>query len=245
MLMVSSTMATRPVARVVYHSGLEPVTTRPRRWPAPEISWASPRSSPRSPSGRTSRAGSPASLSQPAAASPRTIAAVLAVLASSAASRRPRSRCASRTRAGLAGGRVDDVVDLAAARRPGPHGGAGGGQAAVGDGHGLARRLRPGGVVVGDPDPPAVRPAPGPATARSPPRLTRTPQPRRPAISSAQRSAAQALAVAPRSSWAPREQPQPAQLLVKLDAGASRAPGPGGGQAGRAVPARTWAKSRS
>ena len=43
----------------------------------------------------------------------------------------------------------------------------------------------------------------GPATAMSPPRLTRTPQPRCRAISSAQRSAAQALAVAPRSSCAP------------------------------------------
>ena len=43
----------------------------------------------------------------------------------------------------------------------------------------------------------------GPATAMSPPRLTRTPQPSCRAISSAQRSAARALAVAPRSSCAP------------------------------------------
>jgi hypothetical protein len=37
----------------------------------------------------------------------------------------------------------------------------------------------------------------------SPPRLTSTPQPRRPAIRAAERSAAHPFTVAPRSSWTP------------------------------------------
>ena len=61
--------------------------------------------------------------------------------------------------------------------------------------------------VTRTPQPPP-RPSPrsaggGPATAMSPPRLTSTPDSVAAAIRLAQRSAAQALAVAPRSSWAP------------------------------------------
>ena len=93
--------------------------------------------------------------SQASAASLLMIAAVLATLAS------PQVRAATLTvrqhGAGrLAGPRIDDVMHRRAPRRPRPDGGARGRQAARADGHGLARRIGRRGVIVGDPDLPAV-----------------------------------------------------------------------------------------
>ena len=107
------------------------------------------------PSWRTSRAGSPAWVSQAGAAAPLMIAAVLAMLASA----QDAGGDADGAPAGpgwLAGRRVDDVMHRRAARGPGPDRRAGGRQAAGPDGHRLAVGVRAGGVIVGYPDPPAA-----------------------------------------------------------------------------------------
>ena len=80
---------------------------------------------------RTSRAGSPPRSSQATAASPRTIAAVLAVLASThvaAATLTVRQTSA----AGSTAARVDDVVHVRLAGAPAAHRRARGGEAAAG-----------------------------------------------------------------------------------------------------------------
>ena len=104
--------------------------------------------------------------------------------------------------------RVDDVVHPCLAGPPAAHGRARGGQAALVQGDGLAgpsgRRWS---SVTRTAQPPAGA---RPQTAMSPPRLTRVPAPVAPPIARAARSAASALAVAPRSrltpggSWARR-----------------------------------------
>ncbi len=77
------------------------------------------------------------------------------------------------------GPRIDDVVDVAVARPPGPDRGGRAGQAALRDRHHLVDAARPGSTTRGrcrSAHPPAGG---GPATATSPPRLTRVPVPSR------------------------------------------------------------------
>ena len=129
------------------------------------------------------------------------IAAVLAMLASAqvaAATLTVRQQRA----AGSPVARVDDVVHARAAGRPGSDRRAGGGQAAGADRDRLTGRVGRGGVIVGDPDPPAVAgrpPGDGDVAAEA----DQDAAAQRGGDLAAQRSAAQALAVAPRSSWAP------------------------------------------
>ena len=96
-------------------------------------------------------------------------------------------------------------------------------------------------VVVAD-TPTCQPPGRRPALATSPPRLTSTPQPARSAARAAMRSAASALAVAPRSSQTPRGARNVRSLGVPLQ------PSPAGRRTGGAtagVVADDWAKSRS
>ena len=169
MLRVSSTSATSPVARVRYHSGVDEVTTMAAGGSLRAASRAAaiPVTRPgrgRSASQRWSdgpvladQAGGQARRLQPGqrAASPRMIAAVLAVLASTQLPGGHADRAPARN-GGLAGGRVDDVMHAPAAHGPGAHRGARGGQPAGPDRHRLPGRVRPGRVIVGDPHPPAV-----------------------------------------------------------------------------------------
>ena len=98
--------------------------------------------------------------------------------------------------------RVDDVVHGVPAVAPAPHGRAGGRKASGADGDvcpGAEGSLR-WSSVTRTRQPPAGA---GPDVAMSPPRLTSTPPPLIAAPAAAARSAAQALAVAPRSSRTP------------------------------------------
>src|SRR5450631_2267688 len=156
------------------------------------------------PSTATSRAGSPSLASQPAALLPRMIEAVLAMLAS-----RAEPAAIETVRKSLSAGRPVRgsrmwcirspprchlralVLDVArppsrmAMTTAGPRAGVNGSPVTS-----WTRIDQPPGGT-------------SPATAMSPPRLTRAPQPSTRAIPSADRSAAQALAVAPRSTRTP------------------------------------------
>jgi hypothetical protein len=190
------------------------------------------------PSSRTSRAGRFISVSQPTADAPRTMQAVLTMLASRA---RPAATltvrqmdlagfpvagsmmwCSFRPWLSQARTVVLDVASppaLMATVWPGASGPAA---------WSSVTRTR---------QPPAGA---SPATAMSPPRLTSTAQSSRSAITSAQRSAAQALAVAPRSSWAPPVSVTRGGSVLSSTlrqpgtrpAGASRPPAPGPGTPG-------------
>ena len=125
------------------------------------------------PSVATMRAGRRRASSHSTASSPSTIAAVLAVFASTQRRRCDGRRCARRAR-GPAGARVDDVVQLAARASGGRSCWRSPGRRARIVDAGLAVERRS--VIVGDADRPAAGGA-APAIAMSPPRLTSAPQP--------------------------------------------------------------------
>ena len=152
----------------------------------------------------TRRAGSRSRRSHPGAALPRTIDAVLAVFASTQV-----AAVTDTVRQGEAAGspvrgfstwcstrsprtqRRADVLEVASPPAA---------MATVDVGPVTSSSGRPGRSWTRTTQPPGGG---GPATATSPPRLTRTPQPSRAAISAAALSAANAFAVAPRSNWMP------------------------------------------
>ena len=204
---------TRPAARVAYHRPGPAEVQRHAGPGRPRAGLAVRRARPATvehavPSWRTSRAGRPqAGRASRTARSPRMIAAVLAAFACNAAGRGHADRPpAGPGRAGRSRARTMWCT-VGRAPPPGPDHGAGGGEPAAGDDapSGLARCPRAGRLGPGRRRSRRAsrRAGGGPATRMSPPRLTSTPQPAAAAMRTAARSAANALAVAPRSSSTP------------------------------------------
>ena len=175
--------------------------------------------------------------------SPRMIEAVLAMFASRHEPAATLTVRQSRRRADPVAGSTRWCATPSLGRAS-AHGRARGGQAAGSKRDPLPRGIDAGAMVVGDAHAPAAGRGAGPATAMSPPKDDEHAAARGRRPRSAARSAASALAAAPRSSATPRAHADRAGVGVELAPSASRGPATIGIDAGRRRRTRR-AKSRS
>ena len=208
------------------HEGQEQqadLPARPAGEPQRPVHAATPWTEVTVPSSATSRAGSPHSASQPGAARPMTMAAVLAMFASTQVAATTLGRCAS-TAAATSPVRGSTMwCTVRPPRRQPPSEGAGGGEAARGEGEGQGGAF---GVLVVVGDTPICQPSRWffRRSRMSPPRLTSTRSLRDRPPCVAMRSAASAFAVAPRSSQRRAAHAAPAARPSQPHVATTRAP---------------------